>query len=72
MINFQHYFEDCLDNEWDDLIQTYWNIQATAQGEAKIEGMMALRDQVMHRRLKLPPTAEQLAVQHPGMVKEDD
>ena len=71
MIDFQPYYEDCADNGWDDLSQKYWNIQATAHGEIKAKALLELIDEVMTRRLLLPPTAEHLAKQNPTMVLDD-
>ncbi len=68
MVDFQPWFQDCIDNDWDDLIEVYWNIQKTTQGDIQTNAIRHLIDQVTRRLLKLPPSEEQVTAQNPSMT----
>ena len=72
MINFQPDYQDCVDNEWDDLTQKYWNIVATAKGDVKRNALLLLRDEVTARLLTLPPSEEEVLNRNPQMMDSDD
>tara|TARA_R110002167_G_scaffold335546_1_gene542886 strand:+ start:1109 stop:1330 length:222 start_codon:yes stop_codon:yes gene_type:complete len=67
MIDFQLDYLDCLDNEWDDLTQKYWNIMKTAKGEVRTTALLELRDEVTSRVLCLPPSEEEVSAHNPAM-----
>ena len=67
MIDFPADYQDCADISWDDLAQKYWNIMATAKGDVKRNALIALRDEVTERVLKLPKSEEDIAMLNPTM-----
>ena len=70
MIDFQPYYIASEDNNWDELIQTYWNIQATAKGEIKAKALTELINEIDGRMARLPPDAEEVAAHNPSMSHE--
>jgi|TARA_R110000824_G_scaffold115645_1_gene266806 hypothetical protein len=72
MINFQPDYQDCVDNEWDDLTQKYWNIMATSKSDVKRNALLSLRDEVTARLLTLPPSEEEVSNRNPQMLASND
>jgi len=72
MLDFQADYQDCVDNDWTDLINTYWNIVRTSHGDIQLNALRSLRDEVTRRLLQLPPSEEEVTAHNPAMQLSED
>jgi len=67
MIDLRADYEACEDNDWLDLINTYWNIHNTCDGEIRTNALRDLQGEIHLRISKLPPSEDEVLAHNPTM-----
>ena len=60
-------YHTCEDNDWIDLIDKYWNILSTCDGEIRLNALRELQGEIHLRLSKLPPNEDEIKAHNPSM-----
>ena len=60
-------YHACEDNDWIDLIDKYWNIVATCDGEIRLHALRQWQGEIHLRLDKLPPGEDEVLAHNPTM-----
>ena len=67
MLDMRADYHTCEDNDWLDLIDKYWNIVATCDGEIRSHALRELQGEIYFRLSKLPPDEGEIKAHNPSM-----
>ena len=67
MLDIRADYHVCEDNDWGDLIDKYWNIVSTCDGEIRSHALRELQGEIYFRLSKLPPDEGEIKAHNPSM-----